>query len=145
MSITPRRLASDGPEKGANAKQDGLKYGVEKAAKTPEKIGDFLFEEFRDPDEFLAAMALDSPRAFASLPMAHDRAKASGDLFSSTGFFPILQQCIDFPHVAVSGATGVTMEAKPSERAIDSVNRRVAKEFAPEVEIGGKFAAVWDA
>ena len=37
------------------------------------------------------------------------------------------------------------MESEAGERTIDAVNRRMAEKFAPQVEIGGEFAAVWDA
>lgn len=64
MSILPRRLAADGPEEGADGEEDGLENEVEKAAEPPEEVGDFLFEELGDLDEFLAAVALDGPRVF---------------------------------------------------------------------------------
>ena len=103
-----------------------------------------MFKEFGDPDEFLPPMAFDSPRAFAILPMPHDGAKAAGDLFSGTVFFPVFQQGIDFAHVVIGGAAGIAVESEPGEWAIDAVNRRMAEKFTPQVEIGGEFAAVWD-
>ena len=144
MSITPRRFAADGPEEGADGEEDRLEDEIEKTTKPPKDISDFLFKEFGDPDEFLPPMAFDSPRAFAILPMPHDGAKAAGDLFSGSGFFPILEQGIDFAHVAVGGAPGVSVKAEPGKWAIDTVNRCMAEKFAPQVEIGGEFAAVGD-
>jgi hypothetical protein len=144
MSITPRRFAADGPEEGADGEEDRLEDEIEKTTKPPKDISDFLFKEFGDPDEFLPPMAFDSPRAFAILPMPHDGAKAAGDLFSGTVFFPILQQRIDLGHVAIRCAARVAMEAEAGQRRIESIHWGMLEKFAPQVEIGGEFAAVWD-
>ena len=77
--------------------------------------------------------------------MPHNRAKTPCDLFSGTVFFPVFQQGIDFAHVAVGGAPGVSVKAEPGKWAIDTVNGGVAEKLAPQVEIGGEFAAVGDA
>ena len=77
--------------------------------------------------------------------MPYNRAKAARYVFSVAGFFPILQQRIDFRHIAIRCAAGIAVESEAGERTIDAVNRRMAEKFAPQVEIGGEFAAVWDA
>ena len=60
-------------------------------------------------------------------------------------FFPILQQRIHLGHVTIRSAEGVTMESKAGERRIEAVNRGMLEEFAPQMEVGGEFAAIRDA
>jgi hypothetical protein len=56
LSIIPRSLATDWPEKYPDGKEDGLEDKIKKTTKPPKNFGDFFFEKFGDLDEFLAAM-----------------------------------------------------------------------------------------
>ena len=90
-------------------------------------------------------MAVQLPITLPPLPMPHNRAKTPCDLLAGAGFFPIHQQRIDLGHVAIRCAAGVAMEAEAGERRIESIHRSVAEEFPPQMEVGSKFASVWDA
>ncbi len=90
-------------------------------------------------------MALDPPSALPIFPVTHNFKKAPCDLLAGAGFFPILQQRIDLGHVTIRCAAGVAMEAEASQRRIEAVNRCLAEELCPEMEVGREFAAVWNA
>ena len=90
-------------------------------------------------------MFFDAPSASPVFPVPHDPKKTSSDLLACAGFFPIFEQRIDLGHVAIRCAAGVAMEAEAGERRIESIHRGVLEEFAPQMEIGGEFAAVRDA
>ena len=54
--ILPRCLAAEGPEEGADGKENWLENHVEKTTKPPKDFGDFLFDELRDPNKFFTSV-----------------------------------------------------------------------------------------